>query len=107
MIFNNLDSINKFPHDNIKDKINLLDFIRSYKIGKIPIIDFLIIYVLLYIFNKMYYHFNAKTIIIATIPITIIINIVLYHNTKFGNGIIIIMIVSIFYLAYLYYHNNL
>lgn len=109
MIFNKFNNVNnkQINKYNIKDKINIFDFVRSYKIGKIPIIDFLITYILLYMLNKMYYHFNAKTIIVSTLVITIIINILLYNNIKFNSGIILIMLISIFYLIYLYYNNNL
>lgn len=79
-------------------EISLLDFSRLYKIGKIPVIDFIIIYILLYSINSIYFKYDYKIILIVTIPITIIFNLFTNPQLKLSTIMLIILILSIFYL---------
>ncbi|CAH6420468.1 Hypothetical protein MVR_LOCUS138 [uncultured virus] len=56
--------------------ISLWDFLHLYTIGGMPIVDFLIVYVVLYVGNRFVLHYNQKIIIIATIALVILFNLV-------------------------------
>jgi len=79
-------------------EISLLDFSRLYKIGKIPVIDFIIVYILLYSINSIYFRYDYKIVLIITIPITIIFNLFTNPQLKLSTIMLIILILSIFYL---------
>lgn len=89
-----------------QSEMNLLDFSRLYKIGGIPVIDFILVYVLLFIANKLYLDFNYKIILVATIPITIIFELIISQGKiKLSFILILILIISIFYLLFANYHD--
>lgn len=56
--------------------ISLWDFLHLYTVGGMPIVDFLIVYVILYVGNRFVLHYNQKIIIIATIALVILFNLV-------------------------------
>lgn len=78
-------------------KINLVEFSRLYRIGQIPIIDFIVVYIILYIVNALCWNFDFKFILVATIPITILFNIFSNKQLKISWVIIVILIIC-FYL---------
>lgn len=79
-------------------EISLLEFSRLYKIGQIPIMDFIAIYIILYLFNSICLHYNYKLILVSTIPITILFDILTNNNLKISGIMIFVLIISILYL---------
>lgn len=72
------ESSNQYLQENIHEQekqLSLWQFIRLYTIGKIPVIDFIITYIILHLFNLYYLHFDYKFILIMTILIVILFNI--------------------------------
>jgi hypothetical protein len=91
------------PHNIImitenQKTINLWEFIRLYTIGNIPIIDFLIIYIAIYLINSLYLNYDKKIVLISTIPITILYNIITNKNMKVTTFLVLVLIISIYYL---------
>ncbi|XWV26477.1 putative orfan [Tupanvirus soda lake] len=78
--------------------LNLWQFIRLYTVATIPIVDFIIVYTVVYILNALYLHYNHKFVLISTVPFTILISILTNKNMKITSFIIIVMIISIYYL---------
>lgn len=86
-------------HDN--GEMNLFDFSRMYKIGQIPIMDFIVVYILLCILNALYFDYNYKFMLVATIPLTILTNVIFMKNIKLTGLLMTIFVVSILYLFYI------
>jgi hypothetical protein len=86
--------------ENEDKEISLLDFSRMYRIGQIPVMDFVIVYIILYCLNYVssVYNYNYKFILIATIPITLVFNLLTNKDLKVSWTIIIILILSSYYL---------
>ncbi|XWV25218.1 putative ORFan [Tupanvirus deep ocean] len=78
--------------------INLWQFIRLYTVATIPIVDFIIVYTVIYTINSLYLHYNHKFVLISTVPFTILVSILMNKNMKISSFIIIVMIISIYYL---------
>lgn len=79
-------------------QLNLWQFCRLYTIGQMPIMDFFVIYVILYSINTICTDYNYKLILIATIPLTIIFNIFTNKNIKISGLLILILLTSFYYL---------
>ena len=79
--------------------ISLWQFSKMYTIMKIPIIDFLLTYLFIYVINALYFKYDYKVILIVTIPITIILNILLNKNIEITNILMFIIITSIYYVS--------
>lgn len=86
---------------NHKSQVNLIEFSRLYTIGQIPIIDFIVIYILLYIVNHIYLKFDYKYILIATIPIVICFNLITNKNLKISWGMLVVLF-GCMYLLYIF-----
>jgi hypothetical protein len=86
-------STNKYP-----EKISLLQFSRLYKIGGIPILDFVITYILLYILNATYLKLDYALILVATIPITIFFEMLTNKELNVTFMIILILVLSTMYV---------
>lgn len=82
--------------------INLLEFSRMYEICEIPIINFVIVYIILYFLNCLYFDYDFKIILIATIPITLIFSIVSSPKLKLSLSMIIISVISIILVIVLF-----
>lgn len=82
----------------LNHEMSLFDFSRLYKIGGVPIMDFVFVYILLYAINSLYLNLNFKIVLIATIPITILLDFVLNSKLKISNIILTIMMLCTFYL---------
>lgn len=87
-----------------KNVTNLWQFSKIYTVGNIPIIDFLIVYIFLYLINSIYQKYNYKLVLIATIPFTIILNIFINKNIKISWIILLVLMISIYFLFYEYYN---
>lgn len=74
--------------------MNIINFSRLYKIGQIPVFDFIIIYVLLYIINRVYFHWDCKIILVVTIPITIVFNLLTNERIRLTNSMMILLLLS-------------
>lgn len=77
------------------EQINLLEFSRLYKIAGIPIMDFVITYILLYCINALYLKYDCKIILILTFPVTIIFNMLINEKLKMTNLILLVLVLSI------------
>ncbi len=78
--------------------ISLWQFLKLYTIGDIPIIDFCIVYVILYVINSLYLHYDYKIILVLTVPITIIYNILTNKRLKISIFMVVAIIVSMYFL---------
>ena len=96
------------PRDSFMypDTMNLLEFSRMYKLGQIPIIDFIIGYIFLYIINSIWTKYDYKLILIITVPLVIIFNLLLNPDVKLSIGLGIILVVSIYFLLTRKYVHN-
>uniref|UniRef100_A0A6C0LU18 Uncharacterized protein n=1 Tax=viral metagenome TaxID=1070528 RepID=A0A6C0LU18_9ZZZZ len=90
--------IEKYEKNGNDNEINLLTFSRLYKIGGIPIFDLILIFFILYIINNYAQCSDSNFILIATIPTTIIIDLIICRNLKISPIMILIMLLCIFYL---------
>ena len=85
----------------IVDK-NLIDCVRLQRIGAVSLIDFVLIYILLYIVNAWYLQYDYKIIFVLAITLTIFINAIFNKQFKLSGLIMIIFLLSIIYLIYYY-----
>lgn len=86
------------PDANIDDDLNLWKFSRLYTVGQIPIIDFIFVYIILYLVNYVFLGYNYKYILIGTIPLVILFNLITNPKMKISWFIVIIFIASIYLL---------
>lgn len=85
-----------------ESEINLLQLSRLYTIGQIPIMDFIVLYLILYVLNFLCFQCNYKLILVSTIPLVIIFNLLINKDMKMTWTLFIILIVTISYLFYNY-----
>lgn len=78
-----------------KSNLNLLEFSRLYKIYEIPIINFVIIYIILYGLNCLHFDCNFKNVLILTIPITLIFSAISNPKLKLSPVMVIVLIASV------------
>lgn len=81
-----------------KKRTNLIQFCRMFCIKEIPIVDFFVVYGILYFSNQYYLNVDYKCILIGTIPATLILNLLLNKNSKPTLLIMSIILISIVYL---------
>lgn len=79
-------------------EINLWQYCRFFTIMNIPVIDFIAVYILLYIINTLCPRYNYKLILVATIPITILLNIIINKKVKITGILLVILLISMYYL---------
>ena len=79
-------------------EINIVDFCRFYKVGHIPVIDFLVGYVILYVLNNICPKFDYRLILIGTIPLVIIFNLATNEDIQTNLLLLLILVGSIIYL---------
>jgi len=96
---NNAHKNTKVIFNQGQETISLWQFIRMYTIAGIPIIDFIIFYVIIYIINAIYLHYDYKLVLIITVPITILFNILTNKKLKISWFIVVAMVISIYYLV--------
>lgn len=77
-----------------KKKVTLLEFIRMYTISKIPIMDFIIIYIILYSLNCIYVDCDFKIVSVGTVPLTILLNMLFNDNFVESFGVILVFVMS-------------
>lgn len=80
--------------DSPKKKVTLLEFVRMYTISKIPIMDFIIMYIILYSLNCIYVDCDFKIVSVGTIPLTILLNMLFNDNFVESFGVILVFAVS-------------
>lgn len=80
------------------DQKSLLQLARMYKIGGISIVDFIFVYIILYILNSFWLNLNYKFILLVTIPITIVFDLLVNDDFSLGLATSAVLIVSIVYL---------
>lgn len=84
--------------------ISLLDLIFKFEIGGVPIIYFILVYIILVILNRIYLFCDSSVTLVGTIPITIIISF-LIHKHKIGPITLIVFILTTILLIYLIKNN--
>ncbi len=84
----------------VEKEMSLWDYCKSYQIKNIPIIDFLIAYIFLYLLSKTWLHYDFKCVLVATLPLVLIFNLLENPKVKMSDGIFIILILSVTYLIY-------
>ena len=87
-------------HSAPAKEITLMHFMRLYKIGNIPVIDFIAVYIMLCILNNLYFHTDYKNVLISAIPFTIIFNILSNHRYKLTNTTLVVLTLSVGYLLW-------
>lgn len=94
--------IDEIPPPNEKQPdLKLWKFTRLYKIGKIPIVDFIFVYIGLYIINSLWFHVDHYLTLILTIPITLLLNIIFNKTIKITMTIFIIIIIFLVYAIFI------
>jgi hypothetical protein len=76
--------------------INGFQYCRLYTVAGIPIIDFIITYIILYVVNSLWFRLHQGTVLVAAIPLTIILNLLINPKIQFNNFLMILMLISIF-----------
>lgn len=68
--------INSHSRNNtkIENRMPLGKFCRMYRIGKFPFIDFIVIYLIIYLFNRFFFEYDYRWVILVAILATILIN---------------------------------
>jgi len=96
----NLSNHNKVDNRHVnKQYISLLQFCRLFTLDSIPIIDFVVIYVLIYLINLSYFRYDFKIVIILAILVTICINLIFNNDdVKLSLFIILAIIGCMYYL---------
>lgn len=94
-----LKSTTDFSEDT-NDELNLWQFSRLYEFQNIPIVDFFLMYIVLYSINAVYFNYNYKFILISTIPLTIVINIIINPSIKLTNLLMAVIVASLGYLVF-------
>jgi len=85
-----------------KTRVTLLEFIRMYTIAKIPIMDFIIIYVIIYSLNCIYFDCDFKIVSVGTIPLTIFLNMIFNDSFVESIGVIAFFILSLTATIYMW-----
>ena len=80
--------------------INLWQFIKMYTIFHIPIVDFIITFIIIYCINALCFKYNIRYMLVAAIPITIILNLFINKKVTFSWTICILLVFSIGLLIY-------
>jgi hypothetical protein len=111
----------KYEHDidtnkSSRKEITLLHFMRLYKLGDIPVMDFIMIYIIFFVFNNLYFNIDYKIILIGSIPFTILFNMIsVFCENKLGSHkkkhitskiSLFIMILCIGYILLHYMHED-
>lgn len=78
-----------------KKEINLIELARLYRLVNVPVVDFIMVYIVIYTFNEVYFNFDYKTILIATIPITIILNLLMDNKCKITEMVLLVLFISV------------
>jgi hypothetical protein len=81
-------------------ELNLISFTRMFRFGNLPIIDFIVVYLILYVINKSYLRCDYQHIFALTILIVIGINILDNKTFRFSKLILILIIISVSYLVW-------
>ena len=82
-----------------KKELTFIQFLRMYRIGQIPIMDLIFIYIMIYVANSLYFKCKYQWTLLMSIIFTIIIAIIVDRNFKMSIIIIIILIISIYLLV--------
>lgn len=93
-------------NNSIVTRMCLWDYLRMYKILGIPIIDLVLVYLLLYVINHYWLHYEYKSIIVLSLALVILVEYIL--GQKFPHPIVLIIIftICIIYLVYSIWKKN-
>lgn len=86
---NNLDTETLFTSH---PSMSLWNYIRLYTICSIPVADFLVVYLILYIINRLIFNYDYRYAIVLTAPLVIFINMV--TNTEFEMSIFALVLIA-------------
>lgn len=73
-------------------EMSFMEFLRSYRIAQIPIMDLIAIYIIIYLANALYFKCSYQIPLLFAIIITIIL--VMVFDPKFKLSLIIILILA-------------
>lgn len=79
-------------------KLSLLQYLRLYTIFTLPVFDFLIFYVIMYIINCVYLKFNTIFVILSSIILTIMFNTVFNSQFKMSPIVFVVLSLCLYYL---------
>jgi len=91
----NNKNTNSSSGEEPEQKINLLEFSRLYKICEIPIINFVIVYIILYCLNCLHFDYDFKIILVAAVPITLIFSMISNPMLNMSISMMIVLIITI------------
>ena len=100
-----MDDYNEHPikeSDVVVDdnsEVSFLQFLRSYKVGQIPIMDLIIIYIIIYISNALYFKCSYQLPLLVAVIITIVLALIFDKNFKLSIIILIILALSVYLLV--------
>lgn len=86
------------PTDEQPDEMSLLEFIKMYKVGEIPIFHFIIFYILFYIINCIFLNYDFKIVLISAIPATLLYELAVNPQRKLTLVMLIILALTIYYV---------
>ena len=79
-------------------EMSFMQFLRSYRIGQIPIMDLIIIYIIIYISNALYFKCSYQMPLLISIIITIALAMLFDKNFKLSIIILIILAIAVYLL---------
>lgn len=59
-----------------KATINVWQFLQMYKIGGVPIVNFVVAYAIVYLANKLFFSYNYRVLLLVTIAIVLCVALV-------------------------------
>jgi hypothetical protein len=77
---------------------DLWDFCRLYKVMNIPILDFFVIYIILYVLNKLYFGLNYKFILVLSVLVTVMFESLTSDTVQINLAIMSVIIICIILL---------
>lgn len=86
--------------------INGFQYCRLYTVAGIPIIDFIVAYILLYVANSLWFRLHQGTVLVAAIPLTIVFNLLTNSKVQMSSFLLILIIISLFLIFLLEIPSN-
>lgn len=94
-----LKKYNAINENNVEyENIDLVSFSRLYKIGSIPIFDFVVFYIVFYAINALYLDFSYKIVLFGAIICTVLFNLITNNECHMSYLILFILAISTYYL---------
>jgi hypothetical protein len=81
------------------EPISTIEFARMYTVAGIPFLDFIISYIILWVINAFFPIFDQKTVLLGSVPITIVYNLMTNPNVKMNFFLLVVMMISIYFIV--------